>query len=124
MCAPHSAWRSAVGLLDDSDPESGKRIREKLDALGNDLGPHYPRTVPRTIMECATARPDTGRSLKCTCCFRTPRPWEKCTGLATLLEERLPVELGKPAEVITHLESLEDHEHLHSTEHYTGRRDS
>jgi hypothetical protein len=23
--------------------------------------------------------------------------------------------------VITHLESLEDHEHVHSTEHYTGR---
>jgi hypothetical protein len=23
--------------------------------------------------------------------------------------------------VITHLESLEDHEHVHSREHYTGR---
>jgi hypothetical protein len=41
--------------------------------------------------------------------------------LATALEERLPVELAKPAEVITHLESLEDHEHVHSIEHYTGR---
>jgi len=41
--------------------------------------------------------------------------------LATLLEERLPVELGTRAEVITHLESLEDHEDVHSTEHYTGR---
>jgi divalent metal cation (Fe/Co/Zn/Cd) transporter len=41
--------------------------------------------------------------------------------LATLLEERLPVELGSPSEVITHLESLEDHEDVHSTEHYTGR---
>ena len=59
----------------------------------------------RTIMECATARPETCRSLKCTCCFRTPRPWEKRTGLATALKQRLPVELGKPAEVIPHLES-------------------
>jgi divalent metal cation (Fe/Co/Zn/Cd) transporter len=41
--------------------------------------------------------------------------------LATLLEERLPAELGKPAEVSTHLESLEDHEAVHAREHYTGR---
>jgi hypothetical protein len=41
--------------------------------------------------------------------------------LATLIEERLPVELEQPAEVITHLESLEDHEDVHSVEHYTGR---
>lgn len=43
--------------------------------------------------------------------------------LATALEERLPLGLGKPAEVITHLESLEDHEDVHATEHYTGRPD-
>jgi divalent metal cation (Fe/Co/Zn/Cd) transporter len=41
--------------------------------------------------------------------------------LATLLEERLPLELAKPAEVITHLESLEDHEDVHSAAHYTGK---
>ena len=40
---------------------------------------------------------------------------------AAALEERLPVELGKPAEVVTHLESLEDHERAHSTERCTGR---
>ena len=33
----------------------------------------------------------------------------------------LPVELHKPAEVITHLESLEDHEPVHTTEHHTGK---
>jgi divalent metal cation (Fe/Co/Zn/Cd) transporter len=27
------AWRSAVGLLDYSDPETGKHIREKRDAI-------------------------------------------------------------------------------------------
>jgi hypothetical protein len=41
--------------------------------------------------------------------------------LATLLEERLPEELATPAEVITHLESLEDHEDVHLREHYTGK---
>jgi hypothetical protein len=39
--------------------------------------------------------------------------------VATALEQPLPVELAKPAELITQLESLEDH--VRSTEHYTGR---
>ena len=30
-----------MGLLDYSDPEAGKRIREKLDAICSDLGVHY-----------------------------------------------------------------------------------
>jgi hypothetical protein len=45
----------------------------------------------------------------------------KTLRLATVLEERLPLELIEPAEVITHLESLEDHENVHAHEHYTGR---
>jgi len=40
---------------------------------------------------------------------------------ATQLEERLPAVLGIPAEVITHLESLEDHSDVHREEHYTGK---
>jgi hypothetical protein len=38
-----------------------------------------------------------------------------------MLEERLPAELGMPAEVITHLESLEDHADVHHEQHYTGK---
>jgi divalent metal cation (Fe/Co/Zn/Cd) transporter len=41
--------------------------------------------------------------------------------LATLLEERLPLELSVPAEVFTHLESVEDHAAVHAKEHYTGK---
>ena len=41
--------------------------------------------------------------------------------LATILEERLPAELDMPSEVVTHLESLEDHAAVHSEEHYTGK---
>lgn len=40
--------------------------------------------------------------------------------LATIVEERLPAELAMPAEVITHLESEEDHEEVHAQRHYTG----
>jgi cation diffusion facilitator family transporter len=107
------AWRSAVGLLDYSDPEAGKQIREKLDAICNELGLHYHGVRYRTtgyrqIIEVHLLFPHT------TAVGEAHR-------LATTLEERLPMELGKPAEVITHLESLEDHEDVHSREHYTGR---
>jgi cation diffusion facilitator family transporter len=107
------AWRSAVGLLDYSDPETGKQIREKLDAICNELGlqyhgVRYRPTGYRQIIEVHLLFPHA------TAVGEAHR-------LATALEERLPVELSKPAEVITHLESLEDHADVHSREHYTGR---
>ena len=107
------AWRSAVGLLDYSDPDTGRRIREKLDAICNELGMEYHGVRYRT----------TGyrEIIEVHLLFPLNTPVGEAHRLATLLEERLPRELGKPAEVITHLESLEDHEDVHSTEHYTGR---
>lgn len=38
--------------------------------------------------------------------------------LATKIEERIGGELGSRAEVITHLETLEDHDQVHAREHY------
>lgn len=109
------AWRSAVGLLDYSDPKFGREIRRKLDALCAELGVHYHgvrfrTTGQRQIIEVHLLFPQaTGVG--------------EAHRLATILEERLPAELTEPAEVITHLESLEDHEDVHSREHYTGRPD-
>lgn len=107
------AWRSAVGLLDYSDPETGKQIREKLDAICHELGLHYHGVRYRTTGHRQIIE------------VHLPFPHSTAVGeahrLATVLEERLPVELGQPAEVITHLESLDDHEDVHSREHYTGR---
>ena len=107
------AWRSAVGLLDYSDPETGKQIRAKLDAICGELGLHYHGVRFRT----------TGyrHIIEVHLLFPHATPVGEAHRLATALEERLPVELARPAEVITHLESLEDHEHVHSQEHYTGR---
>ena len=107
------AWRSAVGLLDYSDPDTGKQIREKLDTICNELGIHYHGVRYRT----------TGyrQIIEVHLLFPHATAVGEAHQLATALEERLPVELGKPAEVITHLESLEDHEDVHSIEHYTGR---
>jgi len=107
------AWRSAVGLLDYSDPDTGKQIREKLDKICNELGVNYHGVRYRT----------TGyrQIIEVHLLFPHATAVGEAHRLATALEERLPVELGKPAEVITHLESEEDHEHVHSTVHYTGR---
>jgi cation diffusion facilitator family transporter len=107
------AWRSAVGLLDYSDPATGKQIREKLDAICNELGVHYHGVRYRT----------TGyrQIIEVHLLFPHATAVGEAHRLATMLEERLPVELAKPAEVITHLESLEDHAAVHSHEHYTGR---
>jgi len=109
------AWRSAVGLLDYSDPDIGKRIRQKLDAICSELGVHYHGVRYRT----------TGyrEIIEVHLLFPHATPVGEAHRLATSLEERLPRELGKPAEVITHLESVEDHEHVHATEHYTGKPD-
>jgi cation diffusion facilitator family transporter len=106
-------WRSAVGLLDYSDPATGKQIREKLDALCNELGLHYHGVRYRT----------TGyrQIIEVHLLFPHATAVGEAHRLATELEERLPVELAMPAEVITHLESLEDHANVHSREHYTGR---
>lgn len=107
------AWRSAVGLLDYSDPDTGKKIRERLDTICSELGVHYHGVRYRT----------TGyrEIIEVHLLFPHATVVGEAHRLATALEERLPVALGKPAEVITHLESLEDHEHVHTTEHYTGR---
>ena len=107
------AWRSAVGLLDYSDPAAGKQIREKLDAICEELGIHYHGVRYRT----------TGyrQIIEVHLLFPQATAVGEAHRLATALEERLPKALATPAEVITHLESLEDHEDVHSTGHYTGR---
>jgi cation diffusion facilitator family transporter len=109
----HLVWRSAVGLLDYSDPVAGRKIRDKLDAVCSELtiqyhGVRFRTTGYRQIIEVHLLFP------RLTSVSEAHR-------LATILEERLPADLGMPAEVITHLESLEDHADVHREEHYTGK---
>ncbi len=109
----HLVWRSAVGLLDYSDPAAGRKIRDKLDAICSELdiqyhGVRFRTTGYRQIIEVHLLFPNL-------------TPVSEAHRLATMLEERLPAELKMPAEVITHLESLEDHADVHRLEHYTGR---
>jgi cation diffusion facilitator family transporter len=108
-------WQSAVGLLDYSDPRTGRKIRERLDAICSELniqyhGVRFRTTGYRQIIEVHLLFP------RLTSVSEAHR-------MATVLEERLPLDLGFPAEVITHLECVEDHADVHHHEHYTGKPD-
>jgi divalent metal cation (Fe/Co/Zn/Cd) transporter len=109
----HLVWRSAIGLLDYSDPEAGRKIRNRLDAICSELGIQYHGVRFRT----------TGyrQIIEVHLLFPRLTSVSEAHRLATILEERLPAELGMPAEVITHLESLEDHADVHHDQHYTGK---
>jgi cation diffusion facilitator family transporter len=111
----HLVWRSAVGLLDYSDPSAGRQIREKLDAICLELGISYHGVRFRT----------TGyrQIIEVHLLFPHLTPVGEAHRLATILEERLPKDLAIPAEVITHLESLDDHSEVHCEEHYMGKPD-
>jgi cation diffusion facilitator family transporter len=109
----HLVWRSAVGLLDYADPKTGRNIRDKLDAICTELaiqyhGVRFRTTGYRCIIEVHLL-------------FARLTSVGEAHRLATVLEERLPAELGMPAEVTTHLEPLEDHADVHREQHYTGK---
>src|ERR1039457_4833595 len=91
----HLFWRSVVGLLEYSDPQAGLEIREKLDAICSELNIQYHRVRFRT----------TGYRWITEVHLLFPRltSVSEAHGLATILEERLPLDLGVRGEVITHL---------------------
>jgi cation diffusion facilitator family transporter len=108
-------WQSMEGLLDYSDPKVGHKIRGRLDAICGELGIQYHgvrfrTTGYRQIIEVHLLFPDH-------------MELGEAHRLATKLEEQLTSDLEMPAEVTTHLESLEDHGEVHHVQHYTGRPD-
>jgi divalent metal cation (Fe/Co/Zn/Cd) transporter len=108
-------WNSMKGLLDYSDPAIGHEIRNRLDAISEDLGVQYHGVRFRT----------TGyrQIIEVHLLFPRSMAVGEAQGLATTLEERLSTDMKVPAEVTTHLESLEDHSEVHHSQHYTGRPD-
>ncbi|MGA2570816.1 MAG: cation diffusion facilitator family transporter [Terracidiphilus sp.] len=108
-------WQSLKGLLDYSDPSVGHLIRAQLDAICTELGLEYHgvrfrTTGYRQIVEVHLLFPDS-------------MPLGEAHRMATQVEERLVEDLEMPADVTTHLESLEDHTVVHHVQHYTGRPD-
>ncbi len=105
--------RSVGGLMDYSDPETGRILRAKLDQACEELGLQYHGVRFHSM----------GQRLRVEVHLLFPHdaPVGEAHRLATALEERLPADVGIPAEVITHLESAQDHGHIHGEEHYTGK---
>lgn len=108
-------WQSIQGLLDYSDPKVGHLIRSRLDAVCGDLGLQYHgvrfrTTGYRLIIEVHLLFPFT-------------MALGEAHRLATVVEERLMLDLENPSEITTHLESLEDHSQVHHVKHYQGLPD-
>jgi len=106
-------WQSIKGLLDYSDPEVGHQIRRRLDTICEELaiqyhGVRFRTTGYRQIIEVHLLFPES-------------MGLGEAHRRATKVEEQLAQELEMPAEVTTHLESLEDHGEVHRIQHYTGR---
>ncbi len=106
-------WRSINGLLDYSDPRVGHKIRHGSTPFARNLGSN--------ITECASGPLVIGSSSRFTFCFPTRCASAMLTGwLPKWKSETRDLEM--PAEVTTHLESLEDHAEVHHSEHYTDGR--
>jgi divalent metal cation (Fe/Co/Zn/Cd) transporter len=104
------------GVVDYADPGAGRQIRAALDAICSELGITYHglrfrTTGHRQIIEVHKLFPH----------FTTVGEAHR---LARIVEERLPGEWGLSSEVVTHLESLDDHAEVHQAEHYAGKPDS
>ncbi|MBI3697229.1 MAG: cation transporter [Acidobacteria bacterium] len=105
----HLVWRSVGGLMDYSDPATAQLLRQRLDQLCQELGMEYHgvryrNTGTRLLVEAHLLFP-FGQSIG------------EAHRLATELEHRLPQSLDFPAELITHLEAVEDHHEVHRGKH-------
>ncbi|HWP86145.1 MAG TPA: cation diffusion facilitator family transporter, partial [Terriglobia bacterium] len=107
--------RSMSGLLDQADPAYGATIRQKLDHLTREMGIGYHGVRFR----------GTGISLwiELHLLFPGETPLAAAHAQATQLEERLKAAFPMPVQVLTHLESFEDHARVHADPHYEGRPD-
>lgn len=106
-------FRSVGGLMDYADPAVASEIGAGMEKLCSELHLRYHGLRFR----------NTGFRLFIEVHLLFPADVSLATAhrLATEVEERLPLVLGRPAEVVTHLEALEDHARVHHDEHYTGK---
>jgi len=97
--------RAITGLMDYADPALTQTVNERLAAASQDLGFEYHAVRIR----------NTGNRIIID--LHLLFPFQTLVGdahrKATDLERRLPAALGVPCEVVTHLESLEDHGVVH-----------
>jgi cation diffusion facilitator family transporter len=106
-------WQSVKGLMDYASPETSEEITRHLDSICGDLGIRhhglrFRHTGNRLLIEVHLL-------------FPYNEPVGHAHSLATILEEKLVSLLSYPSEVLTHLESVEDHEEVHFRKRESGR---
>ncbi|MDZ4797298.1 MAG: cation diffusion facilitator family transporter [Bryobacteraceae bacterium] len=108
----HLMWEAARGLLDYADPALDIPIQSKLDTITADFGIkwhdlRYRSTGTRTLIEVHLL-------------FHYDLPLGRAHEIATEVESLLAASLDTPAEVITHLEAMEGHDHVHARGSHAG----
>ena len=102
--------RSVGGLMDEVDAKTQARILDVLKEMTSNAGVEFHglrhRNAGNTIW------------VEFHLLFPSATPLHAAHALATQIEERIESELGSRAEVISHLETAEDHDRVHAREHY------
>jgi cation diffusion facilitator family transporter len=98
-------WRGAAGLMDISDSRTERDLVQLVNQLAGELNVGWHDLQFR----------DTGRRLMVTVHLLFPESTVIGTAhrTATKFEHRLTAALGRPADVVTHLEAAEDHAQVH-----------
>jgi cation diffusion facilitator family transporter len=101
--------RSIAGLMDYTDPATERALVGAAEALSRELDVRFHRLRSR----------HTGQRLlvEVHLLFAYGTPVGEAHRRATLFETRLPARLPMDAEVVTHLEAVEDHETVHLDAH-------
>lgn len=108
--------RSIGGLMDEVDPAIEARLRESLDALTDELGLQYHGLRHRS----------TGNKIwaEVHLLFPVTTALASAHAKATRIEEELERQWAGRIELLTHLETVEDHESIHSHSHFEHLPDS
>ncbi len=102
--------RSIRGLMDEADPETENSLQEILES----------RTAPQGVTYHGLRHRQSGRTLRAEfhLLFPSSTSLKKAHLLATEIEEQIASQMSEPVEVISHLECLEDHASVHSSDHF------
>jgi cation diffusion facilitator family transporter len=107
--------QSIGGLMDEVDPETGGQIKQLLDKMTTEFEVQYHGLRYR----------NAGNTLwvEFHLLFAKGAPLEFAHRIATRIEEGIEKEFPIRTEVISHLETIEDHEQVHARSHYERMAD-
>jgi cation diffusion facilitator family transporter len=102
--------RSIGGLMDEVDPQMETQIKQLLDDMTSRFG----------ILYHGLRHRNAGNTIWIEFHLLFPKgiPLELAHSLATQIEEKIIGDLPIRAEVISHLETIEDHQEIHLHRHY------